>query len=202
MPTTAPSVPPTIPHAAQAAARAWPDAPAVIEDGVVTTFAALWVECRAAAAALLARGVGVGDTRGAGGGRSRLARRARGGAPGRRPPAGGGHAPRAAARLPRAAPRHPAPPPPAPDLLPATDEDELAILRRHFRAQVYLAGQSLRDHRDAAKLLLAIMAEQRERKVQPTTTAAVQPAQAAPVTISLTPQEENQQVAAYLGKAN
>ncbi|MBS0253726.1 MAG: AMP-binding protein [Proteobacteria bacterium] len=54
-------LPPTIPHAAEAAARAWPDAPAVIEAGETTSFAALWAECQAAARALIALGVGAGD---------------------------------------------------------------------------------------------------------------------------------------------
>lgn len=54
-------LPPTIPHAAQAAARTWPDAPAVLEKGEVWTFAELWQRSRAAASALLARGVGAED---------------------------------------------------------------------------------------------------------------------------------------------
>lgn len=54
-------LPPTIPHAAQAAARTWPDAPAVLENGEVWTFAELWQRSRAAASALLARGVGAED---------------------------------------------------------------------------------------------------------------------------------------------
>lgn len=54
-------LPLTIPHAAEAAARAWPDAPAVIEGEVTWTFAELWQHCRAAASALLARGVVAGD---------------------------------------------------------------------------------------------------------------------------------------------
>ena len=61
MPTPLPPVPPTIPHAAAAAARAWPAAPAVIEGDRVTSFAALWQECRAAAAALVAAGIAAGD---------------------------------------------------------------------------------------------------------------------------------------------
>lgn len=93
-------------------------------------------------------------------------------------------------------------PPPAPDLLPATDEDELATMRRHFRAQVYKPGQSLRDQRDAAKLLLAIMAEQRERRVGPQPVLPVQPAVTLPGAPQLSAEEEAEQVAAYLGKAN
>lgn len=54
-------LPLTIPHAAEAAAKAWPDAPAVIEGEVIWTFAELWQHCRAAASALLARGVGEGS---------------------------------------------------------------------------------------------------------------------------------------------
>jgi HIP---CoA ligase len=54
-------LPLTIPHAAEAAARRWPDAPAVIEGDVTWTFAELWQHCRAATSALLARGVEPGD---------------------------------------------------------------------------------------------------------------------------------------------
>ena len=54
-------LPPTIPHAAQAAARTWPDAPAVLENGEVWSFAELWQRSRAATSAMLARGVGAGD---------------------------------------------------------------------------------------------------------------------------------------------
>lgn len=54
-------LPVTIPHAAEAAARTWPDAPAVIEGAVTWTFAELWERSRAGASALLARGIGPGD---------------------------------------------------------------------------------------------------------------------------------------------
>lgn len=54
-------LPPTIPHAAERAARLWPDAPALIESGESRTFAQLWDECRAAAAAFLVAGIGEGD---------------------------------------------------------------------------------------------------------------------------------------------
>lgn len=54
-------LPATIPHAAEAAARTWPDAPAVIEGAVTWTFAELWDRSRAGASALLARGIGPGD---------------------------------------------------------------------------------------------------------------------------------------------
>lgn len=54
-------LPATIPHAAEAAARTWPDAPAVIEGGETWTFAQLWDRSRAGASALLARGIGAGD---------------------------------------------------------------------------------------------------------------------------------------------
>jgi len=54
-------LPPTIPHAAEAAARRWPDDLALIEGGERRTFAELWRECRAAASALLDRGVRPGD---------------------------------------------------------------------------------------------------------------------------------------------
>lgn len=55
------TLPLTIPHAAERAARLWGDAPAVLERGEVWSFTQLWAECRAAASALLARGVGEGD---------------------------------------------------------------------------------------------------------------------------------------------
>lgn len=54
-------LPPTIPHAAQAAADRWPDAPALIKGELTLSFAALWDLCRAATSALLARGVKTGD---------------------------------------------------------------------------------------------------------------------------------------------
>ena len=54
-------LPATIPHAAEAAARTWPDAPSVIEGAVTWTFAELWERSRAGASALLARGIGSGD---------------------------------------------------------------------------------------------------------------------------------------------
>lgn len=54
-------LPLTIPHAAEAAARTWPDAPAVIEGDESWSFAELWVRSRTAASALLARGIGAGD---------------------------------------------------------------------------------------------------------------------------------------------
>lgn len=54
-------LPPTIPHAAAAAARRWGDAVALIEGDARHTFAQLWADCRAAASALLERGVCSGD---------------------------------------------------------------------------------------------------------------------------------------------
>ncbi len=54
-------LPPTIPHAAKRAAQLWPDALALIEHGEKCTFSELWSECRAAAAAVLAAGIGEGD---------------------------------------------------------------------------------------------------------------------------------------------
>ena len=54
-------LPATIPHAAQAAAQTWPDAPAVIEGSVTWTFAELWERARAGASALIARDIGAGD---------------------------------------------------------------------------------------------------------------------------------------------
>jgi acyl-CoA synthetase (AMP-forming)/AMP-acid ligase II len=55
------ALPHTIPHAAEAAARRWPDALALIEGSARFTFAELWDECRRAASALLERGVKRGD---------------------------------------------------------------------------------------------------------------------------------------------
>jgi HIP---CoA ligase len=54
-------LPLTIPHAAEAAARRWPQAPAVIDGAVTWSFAELWQHCRAASSALLARGVQPGN---------------------------------------------------------------------------------------------------------------------------------------------
>ena len=54
-------LPLSIPHAAEAAARRWPDEVALIEAGKTRTFAQLWQECRAAASAMLERGVRNGD---------------------------------------------------------------------------------------------------------------------------------------------
>ena len=55
------ALPATIPHAAEAAARRWPNALALIEGGSRFTFTDLWTECRRAASALIERGVGKGD---------------------------------------------------------------------------------------------------------------------------------------------
>ncbi len=54
-------LPPTIPHAAERAARLWPDALALIEGNDRRTFSELWDECREAGAAFLAHGVSDGD---------------------------------------------------------------------------------------------------------------------------------------------
>jgi len=54
-------LPLTIPHAAEAAAHRWGDAVALIEGKETRTFAQLWDEARAAASALLERGVTSGD---------------------------------------------------------------------------------------------------------------------------------------------
>jgi acyl-CoA synthetase (AMP-forming)/AMP-acid ligase II len=55
------ALPDTIPHAAEAAARRWPDALALIEGEARFTFSALWDECRRATSALIERGVQRGD---------------------------------------------------------------------------------------------------------------------------------------------
>lgn len=54
-------LPLTIPHAAEAAALRWPHEVALIEGGEARNFEQLWKECRAAASALLERGVRSGD---------------------------------------------------------------------------------------------------------------------------------------------
>lgn len=54
-------LPPTIPHAVAAAAARWGEAPAIIDAGETWSFAALWRQCRAGAAAMLAAGIGAGD---------------------------------------------------------------------------------------------------------------------------------------------
>ena len=53
--------PPTIPHAAQAAAEKWPDQPGIIEGDRQWSFAEVWADARAAASAFLASGVAHGD---------------------------------------------------------------------------------------------------------------------------------------------
>jgi HIP---CoA ligase len=55
------ALPATIPHAAEAAARRWPNALALIEGDSRVTFAELWTESRRAASALIVRGVSRGD---------------------------------------------------------------------------------------------------------------------------------------------
>lgn len=55
------ALPQTIPHAAALAAWRWGDAPALVERGETWSFNQLWGRCRAAASALLARGVREGD---------------------------------------------------------------------------------------------------------------------------------------------
>ena len=54
-------LPPTIPHAAAAAAARWGDAPALLERGETWGFARLWAECQRATAAYHAQGVVAGD---------------------------------------------------------------------------------------------------------------------------------------------
>lgn len=53
--------PETIPHAAQAAAARWPDAPGLIVGDRQWTFPELWADARAAASAFLASGIGSGQ---------------------------------------------------------------------------------------------------------------------------------------------
>ena len=55
------ALPLTTPHAAERAARLWPDEPAIVERGEAWSFAELWEQCRKAATALLERGIGEGD---------------------------------------------------------------------------------------------------------------------------------------------
>jgi HIP---CoA ligase len=54
-------LPLTIPHVAEAAAKRWGDAPALIERGETWSFNQLWNECRRAASAFLAAGITKGD---------------------------------------------------------------------------------------------------------------------------------------------
>jgi len=51
----------TIPHVAEAAARDWPDALALMENGECWSYAELWRRSRAATSAFLAAGIGKGD---------------------------------------------------------------------------------------------------------------------------------------------
>jgi acyl-CoA synthetase (AMP-forming)/AMP-acid ligase II len=53
--------PHTIPHAAKAAAERWPEQPGIIEGDRQWSFAAVWADARAAAAAFLASGLRHGD---------------------------------------------------------------------------------------------------------------------------------------------
>jgi len=53
--------PDTIPHAAQAAARRWPDETGLIEGDRRWTFAQIWDDARTSASAFLASGIGRGD---------------------------------------------------------------------------------------------------------------------------------------------
>ena len=55
------ALPLTIPHAAQMAAARWGEAPALLEHGETWSYNRLWHECRRAAAAFLALGLGEGD---------------------------------------------------------------------------------------------------------------------------------------------
>jgi acyl-CoA synthetase (AMP-forming)/AMP-acid ligase II len=54
-------LPLTIPHAAEAAARAWGDKIALIEGSETRTFAQLWEECRSAASTFISAGIEPGD---------------------------------------------------------------------------------------------------------------------------------------------
>lgn len=55
------NLPPTIPHAAALAAQRWGEAPALLEHGETWSFTQLWEHSRAAASALIERGVAEGD---------------------------------------------------------------------------------------------------------------------------------------------
>ena len=54
-------LPPTIPHAAEAAARRFGEAPAIVEAGEAWSFVTLWRHARTAAAAFIAAGTRHGD---------------------------------------------------------------------------------------------------------------------------------------------
>jgi hypothetical protein len=66
--------------------------------------------------------------------------------------------------------RKAAPPPPPVDLglmaepEPANDEDELGRLRKYFRRQAFDKTVAPRDQQGAARLVVAVMKEQRERQ--------------------------------------
>lgn len=97
------------------------------------------------------------------------------------------------------------PPPDDPELEPASDEDELRLMRRKFRADYRNKALSARDQQGAARLLLQIMEAQRPKTVQPPAgvgqTAAVQERPAAPAPApALTPEQEAEAVRAQLGK--
>ncbi len=71
------------------------------------------------------------------------------------------------------------PPPPLdlglePEREPLTDDDELALMRKHFRRQAFDRNVATRDQQGAARLVVAIMKEQRERR-RPTQPPADQP---------------------------
>ncbi|MEO9461408.1 MAG: FadD3 family acyl-CoA ligase [Marinomonas sp.] len=55
------TLPATIPHMAEAAAKQRGDAPAVLESGETWSYAELWQHSRSAASAFIARGIGEGD---------------------------------------------------------------------------------------------------------------------------------------------
>lgn len=100
----------------------------------------------------------------------------------------------------------PAAPEPPIELEPATDADELALMREKFRADMRSSKLSPRDQQGAARLVLAIMEAQRGKKSadqpQDTQTAgpSPQPSAAASELRVLSPEEEAAAVAAQLGK--
>lgn len=109
---------------------------------------------------------------------------------------------RVLARIRAAAPPPEAKPEP-PMLEPATDNDELRLLRAHFWGQARDPNQSARDQQGAARLLLSIRAEKRAaRPLQPG--APVPPPAGQPVdaTPAMTPEQEAEAVREQLRQRN
>lgn len=88
---------------------------------------------------------------------------------------------RAMERIRAAAPPAPLPPP----LGPATDEEELKVMRAQFRDEMRME-ESARDRQGAARLVLAVMAEQRMRN-EPKKSQELAPAEWKPPSYAVKP---------------